>query len=359
MDHQCVGILASGIRCNKISTTIGGRCGIHTNTVRNHGPHTTARKEMGYIHRKEINDARLAYAALLALEGDDALLAQRNYLAQFTLMRTRHRHEKTGLERAQLEEIQRTGVNPDAEVIERRNARQQQLNDQRRRIVEERIRFQQDRVAQAVAVRAVAIVAEHLDPIPERQLRHIAADPQNVHTTEAVRQTKDIVTKIRQLPVPEDYRWHPINTSKTPFEIGLDCKLTQRAAWQMISQYAQNTAIYDIEEGIYGKVLDCVWQFVKNSPDKEDLCKIIKREMEDNIGMCAQGNLSRICNVLAGYMDGVGSQESLSERLGRLLPPLMEIEDEEERAAAAIRILLENNVPDEERAAWLQPLIDV
>jgi len=97
MDQQCVGILASGIRCNKVASTIGGRCGTHANTVRNHGPHTTARNELKNIHKKEVNDVRLAYAAQPALQGDDALLAQRNYLNNFALMKTRHAHEKAGL----------------------------------------------------------------------------------------------------------------------------------------------------------------------------------------------------------------------------------------------------------------------
>jgi hypothetical protein len=356
MDQQCVGILASGIRCNKVASTIGGRCGTHANTVRNHGPHTTARNELKNIHKKEVNDVRLAYADQPALQGDDALLAQRNYLNNFALMKTRHAHEKAGLIRSQHEEIQRTGVNPDEVANQRRNDRRAEL-DQRNRIArEQNARHQRERVEEAVR-RANGVIAEQLDPLPERNLRQIAADPQNVHTTEAVRQTKDIVAKIRMVPVPPEYRWHPVDASKTPFEIGIECKLTQKAAWQMISQYAQPTAIYDIEEGIYGKVLDCVWQFIKASPDKDDLCNIVRREMQDNIGMCAQGNLSRICNVLAGYMDGVGSQESLSERLGRLFPPLMEIEDDLERLAAAERILIENNVPFADRAAWVEPLL--
>jgi hypothetical protein len=126
----------------------------------------------------------------------------------------------------------------------------------------------------------------------------------------------------------------------------------------MISQYAQDTAIYDIEPGIYGKVLDGVWQFTKTSPEKESLCKVIKQEMEDNVGMCAQGNLSRICNVLAGYMEGVGSQESITEILGRLLPPLMSIEDATERMDAARKILADNKLPREEWYEWLDPLRD-
>jgi len=109
-------------------------------------------------------------------------------------------------------------------------------------------------------------------------------------------------------------------------------------------------------EGIYGRVLDCVWQYIKGSEHKTDLYRILKSEMEDNIGMCAQGNLSRLTNIVAGYMDGVGPQESLSEILGRLLPPLTEIEDDEERLDKAKKIMDEYAVPDTERDSWLEAL---
>ena len=193
-------------------------------------------------------------------------------------------------------------------------------------------------------------------PEPAGELQRFASDAQNVHTSLIVDQTKETIKKIREIPVPEDYRWHVENCSKTPFEIGLECKLSQRAAWQMMSQYAQDTAIYDIEPGIYGKVLDSVWQYVKASPDKADMCRILKQEMEDNIGMCAQGNLSRLCNILAGYMDGVKQKESTAEILGRLFPKLMELEDEDIRVSKAVKILVENNVPEKEWQTWIGPL---
>jgi hypothetical protein len=80
--------------------------------------------------------------------------------------------------------------------------------------------------------------------------------------------------------------------------------------------------------------------------------------MIDNVGMCAQGNLSRICNILAGYMEGVGAQESLSELLGRLLPPLMAIEDATERIRQACVILSENKVPQSEWDTWMEPFME-
>ena len=194
--------------------------------------------------------------------------------------------------------------------------------------------------------------------VDNRPLARFAADPQNVHTEQAVRHTKEVVEKVRQIPVPPEYRWNMNITSKTPGEIIAECKLTIHASCQMLTQYSHQTAIYDIEEGIYGKVLDSVWQFVKNSPDKEDLCRILKQEMEDNIGMCAQGNLTRLCNILSGYLDGVAPPESTASKMGRLLPPLMSIEDPLERLYKAFEIMKDNGVPFEEWDTWVEPFID-
>jgi hypothetical protein len=232
------------------------------------------------------------------------------------------------------------------------------MEEWRQRVALQRERVELQRQGQNNPNMNVPVIIERHARNGPRQLANFVADPQNVHTTEAVRQTKDIVARVREIPVPEGYRWNTRVVSKTIGEIIADCQLTAHAAAQMFNQYVSVVAVYDIEEGIYGKVLDCVWQYIKASPDKEDLCKILKNEMTDNIGMCAQGNLSRICNILAGYMEGVGAQESLSERLGRLLPPLMEIDDVAERIRQACVILSENNTPPSEWGTWIDPLME-
>ena len=108
--------------------------------------------------------------------------------------------------------------------------------------------------------------------------------------------------------------------------------------------------------GIYGKVLDGVWQYIKNSNDKEDLCKILAQELKENVGMCLQGNLSRLCNTLAGYMDGM-SQESVAEILGREFAIISQIADNDERFNKANKILDDNNVTDPViREEWISEL---
>jgi hypothetical protein len=86
------------------------------------------------------------------------------------------------------------------------------------------------------------------------------------------------------------------------------------------------------------------------------LKKILTSELRDNIGMCAQGNLSRICNVLQGYLEGIEQKEPVSEILGREFPKLMEIENQVEREARGAAILRENNVPENQWENWLEPL---
>ena len=364
MEQVCNAIKANGEVCGKNARN-DGKCGIHHAAILKVGPNATALKELKYRQRKQIYDFGAEYRKEDQTGMSIGDLIERGHVfeADIAIMKAQHRREAVNLKNTQDRMIRETGVDPDAPARARAQVEQaEQRRIHRARLEEMRAadilgqrndaqRNWQNRAAQLGEAVRIIIPAQ-------RELANFAADPQNVHTTEAVNQTKEIVARIRQVAVPEDYRWDSVNSSKTPFEIGLECKLSQRAAWQMISQYAQATAIYDIEEGIYGKVLDSVWQYVKISPEKEDLCKILRNEMEDNVGMCAQGNLSRICNILAGYMDGVGSQESLAEKLGTIFGKLADIEDPAERFDRAAQELVWNKVPKDQWMTWAEPLAE-
>jgi hypothetical protein len=79
--------------------------------------------------------------------------------------------------------------------------------------------------------------------------------------------------------------------------------------------------------------------------------------MQDNIGMCAQGNLSRLCNILSGYMDGLDLiAKSRNQLVGERFALLRNIEDEQKRAMEGYRILHELKVPDDEWMTWIENL---
>ena len=199
-------------------------------------------------------------------------------------------------------------------------------------------------------------VARAAGPNPNENLAAFARDKQNVHTQKAVEQVKHNIEVIRKIFVPPEYRWNPTKISKTYREIVYDCDLSPKGNWQFASYYCNNATIYDMEPGIFGIMTDGVWQFIRDSEDKRCLINILKREFEDNVGMCAQGNLSRVCNILSGYLPGIGQSESVATILGREFPKLMDIEDEAARITEAQRILRENNVLEAEWESWLEPL---
>lgn len=343
-NHTCVAIKSDGHKCDKRSLVGQTRCRTHANMVTRSGPNTIAVNELKSVHKRELHELWIEWNTRIdAAENDvtrDDLL--RDYEHAHQLKKVEQRHAVELLERAQRDEVRRTGVDPDREAnIRRQHEAIERQNEHQRRIEHQLIMREQMRIQLEVN---------------RGELARFAADNQNVHTAQAVNITKQIVERLLKVQVPNDYKWNASECSKTPGDIIMTCKLTPKATWQMTAKYCQSETIYDLGEGIYGKVLDGVWQYILNSPDKVDLCRCLKQEMEDNIGMCAQGNLSRLCNILAGYMEGIGSQESLVEILGREFSRLMEIEDLQTRLAESLTILKTNNVPINDWKKWIEPL---
>jgi len=356
----CTAIKSNGNTCDRRLSPENqtGVCKTHEAVIQRKGPHTTARDEIYNIQQKELRDFDANFnEQWRVVQGEERRILSEEYRIARTTMIATHMRQRTDLERRQREEVRITGVNPDEAPRLRQERRLQERRDlflARRLVQEEHLR----RLVQEHRLDNNAHVDGRGAAAPNRELQQFAADPQNVHTTEAVKKVKEIIEKVLEVPVPAEYKWNTSECSKTAGEIILECKLTPRAAWQMSAMYCNDSEIYEMGKGIYGRVLDCVWQFILKSEHKKDLCRILKSELQDNIGMCAQGNLSRLANILAGYMDGVKSQESLSEILGRELPPLIEIEDADQRMIEFIEKMQENNVPPKDWLEWAEPLFD-
>ena len=403
----CEAVKADGHPCNKAVREGEFRCGLHIAARNKRGPNATEIAEASYTFKKDLKDLQDRYGADIVIIREEFRdnvneqqaqlnLCHQNYVLGRRDIKRNRKRVLNQIQNEQADAIRRNGgVDPDAEANARRRTAQFQREENRRarqrQLAARQLPARQELGAAGANPPAggdvewpllrnilargdnlMNQVAAHLlrqphgaalGPVPPLvpavqvgALQAFAQDRQNVHTTQAVKQTKEIVARILKIPVPPEYRWNMNECSKTPGEIILDCKVSPTATWQMMAKYCQADNVYELGKGIYGRVLDCVWQYIKGSEHKEDLCKILKTEMEDNIGMCAQGNLSRLANILSGYMEGVGPQESVAEILGRLLPPLMQIEDEGERLDKAKKIMDEYGVLTTDRAAWLREL---
>jgi hypothetical protein len=167
-----------------------------------------------------------------------------------------------------------------------------------------------------------------------------------------VNAVKTTISKVLEIPVPIEYR---TETMKTLTEVIDQCQPSLKAVWQMTAKYCNNEEIYDMGPGIYAQVLNSVWQFIKSSEHGEDLKKILASELADCVGMCAQGNLSRICNVLSGYMEGLDVRSN-REILGDKLAELGQMGDVNQRIQLARAILHNMHIPETEWAPWLEAL---
>lgn len=360
--NKCIAITQAGTRCSRNKLRGCDRCRAHTTAFEETGPYRTELMEIDFINNRELKEIQRDYAVrrrdLNLNNGNAHQIYVRINLEEDTHLATtrlRQHNERNIVVNRQQEEIARTGINPDAEaavIRERRRIERDELWRARNQ------NFANQENEWRIAIVQVNAVDAAVQQPQRGELHNLAADRQNIHTTLVVTQTKQYVETICRIQVPDGYKWNMNECSKTIGEIISECKLTPRGAWQMAAKYCSDEDIYEMGVGIYGKVLDSVWQYVKTSTSKDDLCKIIRQEMEDNVGMCAQGNLSRLCNILSGYLEGVGSHESIAERLGRLLPNLMEIQDQNERIREVQRVLEENSVPHEEWVIWAEPLFE-
>lgn len=363
----CVAIILSGAnvgkRCQNFQVGGETRCRVHLNSLRNHGPNT--------IQIMELKAVKLDLPVnILNKELIDRAITVDEYEVSHRLIQTRYHADRRQLIDRQIAEIRRTGIDPDAPAKDLKEQKKQERN--RRRFQNLRVEIPDNIHDVLGPPPRMPNWAQQLDPFLHHidaarggrvadinnNIRDFANDNQNVHTTIAVKQTQDVINKVLTIPVPEEYRWNADICSKTPAEVIVECKLKQQAVLQMMMKYTSNETIYEMENGIYGKTLDAVWQFIKNSDDKTCLINVLKTELEDNIGMCAQGNLTRLANVMAGYVDGIKPPRSTAEVLGEEFAHLSTLTNVEERIDMGAHILRQYGVPVAEWEAWLEPLAD-
>jgi hypothetical protein len=345
---QCVGIKKDGVRCNVLvlGETQHTRCGTHMATRNKVGPNQIRRDELKYVHIKHAYTVASNFRFLLVNPANTPVERQRIIRLRQAGLREediRYQLELNALEETITRETDENGGQDADEPY-----RQRAANLRRQRFLDARER-QERRHEQWNAMHAPA-------PAPAGgQLQQFAHDPQNVHTAMVVQQVKENVQKILAIPVPADFQ----HTQKTLGEIITECNIPDAATLQMSVKYCSSDDIYELGHGIYRRVLNGVWQYIKTSPHSEDLKYILRVEMTDNIGMCAQGNLSRLCNILSGYLDGINTDtRSKNEIIGERFAALLKLESHMEKVAEGVRILQEFNVPQEEHEDWLQPLID-
>lgn len=179
-------------------------------------------------------------------------------------------------------------------------------------------------------------------------LEELSNDRQNIHTKPIV---ETVLIRANEL-----IRFSRNNPSDdVVLYLFSDELLSNRAKENLNSHYYSNTSIYDLPNPTYRMVLQGLWNYIQNQTPiiREEMIERLRQELEDNVGTCAQGNISRLTNVLNGY-DNNSVEPKLS--LSDIMAKIAKEKNQSIRKEKAIETLKKHRVAKEEFKAWMEAI---
>jgi len=216
---------------------------------------------------------------------------------------------------------------------------------------------QRQRQAAQAAAQAAAPVVFQRDPANGIDLRAFATDTQSVHRSSVQDGTQRAILTLLDRPVPADQRTLPeiavafgdVRFFGTPSPAAV----RTRALEELTNDYNLTIAF----DKPYADVLDRVWAFIRAHVEKTELAIRLAQECCEGLGMCCNGKMARLVNVLRGYdetLEFAPPREMFQTAIARLMSsPLAS------RESAAKALFTEYQIPVEEHNVWLEPLLEV
>jgi hypothetical protein len=195
-------------------------------------------------------------------------------------------------------------------------------------------------------------------PPPPDNLAMIARDRQNVHTAVVSQQTNKGLEKLLE-------EAKHAATLRSPEWFAARWLLKSYGHWDnvvrtvndMIRWYDTRTCRTH-NDWLYKKTLDGLYITIRkleSSDTKQELFQRVYEECYESIGMCCDGHISRLCNVLVGFDDEFAPPVPFGEILQNKMAAIAGLDVEtDEKIRQATAFFNEFAVPEADRAAWLE-----
>lgn len=181
--------------------------------------------------------------------------------------------------------------------------------------------------------------------LPDTELARLAANAQSVHADVVVADVKKYAG---------DYMKTPTKPGQdTLKDIIVGCKLSDRARKNFALKYYSDENIYDLGPLAFRRVADGLVATIVGHSAKTELMRRLGEELEDNSGMCSQGCIARLINVMAGFDPKMHIAASLQDEMVDLAKAADLTPDEKREKALALCMKHGAN-PDD----WLPALED-
>ncbi len=186
------------------------------------------------------------------------------------------------------------------------------------------------------------------------ELAVLASDNQNVHTGPVNKQTRTSIEIMISAPVPKDQR--TLDDILTVWVMDLKIGAAMSEVYKDMLYWANKSWVIQKGDYIYRRALRGLWAKINSySGDiRLELANRLWEECNESVGMCAQGHLSRLANVLVGFDEEFKSPQSLRESLQDAMAHISTLEEPlEDKVAKALKVMDELGLPQVERQSWL------
>jgi hypothetical protein len=173
---------------------------------------------------------------------------------------------------------------------------------------------------------------------------NIAEDPQNVHRAEVSDQTNQGLSILLKFQVPSDQ------------DVMRELQIEPRVRKDMLKWYKQPNCRED-GDWLYKRTLDGVWAYIKQSEHKDELTRRLCEESKEALGMCCDGHITRLVNVLVGFDERVAPPVPVGELLQQRIALISEKDISlHEKVIEALVFMQELNVDMDDQRAWIEAL---
>lgn len=189
-------------------------------------------------------------------------------------------------------------------------------------------------------------------------LAALARDAQNVHTTVVVEQTnKGLDTLLDASKENKNMRGPEWFAAKWLVRGYGRWDIVQRVVNDMQHWYGMSYC-KTANDYLYRRTLDGLYLTIAKMKDNDIRTELYKRTFEEcyeSVGMCCEGHISRLCNVLVGFDDAFAPPVPFGEILQNKMAAIAALEVEtDEKIRQATAFFNEFAVPEPDRAAWLE-----
>lgn len=206
------------------------------------------------------------------------------------------------------------------------------------------------------AAHAPPVAAPPAPPVDGGGIHRLANDRQNVHTAVIAKQTNAGEAKL--LEVKTDGRGVGLRVLRTFAARAGTLQGVMRVMNDVDHWYSTKTC-RTVGDRLYGRMLEGLWTLIEQQPDgiRAELKNRLWEEASEAVGMCCEGHLARLVNVMSGFDEAFAPRVSVGEAIQTKIAGIARLEiSADEKVKMARVYLTELALTAQEQAPWLEAL---